>query len=74
MIEQIMIALCGVSAVFLSQCERHNLRKWASVIGLIGQPFWLIATWKAQQWGIFGLCFVYTAAWAKGFYTYWLKK
>lgn len=69
-----MIALCGVSAVFLSQCEAVKLRRWASVIGLIGQPFWLIATWKAEQWGIFALCFVYAFAWAKGFHLYWIAK
>ena len=74
MIEQIAIALCGVSAVFFSQCDGANWRRWASVMGLIGQPFWLIATYKAGQWGIFGLCFIYTFAWAKGFHLYWIKE
>jgi hypothetical protein len=73
MIEQIAIALFSVSAVFLSQCESMKLRKWASVMGLIGQPFWFYAAWTAGQFGIFALCFLYTFAWGKGFYTHWVK-
>jgi len=74
MIEQAMIAVLGVTAVFLSQCESEKFRKWAGIVGLCGQPFWFIATWKAEQWGIFALCFFYAFAWAKGVYIYWIKK
>lgn len=35
-----MIALTGVSAIWLSQSKRDDYRKYASVLGLIGQPFW----------------------------------
>jgi len=74
MFEQIGIALTGVIAIWLSQDTRESHRKWSSVFGCIAQPFWFIATWKAQQWGMFFLCFFYTAAWFKGFYNYWIKK
>ncbi len=71
-IEQIAIAILGVSAVYLSQDSRLEHRRWSSVLGLLGQPFWFWATWKAQQWGIFALCFVYTYAWARGFWNNWI--
>jgi hypothetical protein len=71
MIEQIAIAIFGVYAVFLSQSDRASHRRWACVFGLIGQPFWFYATWKAGQWGIFALCFLYTISWARGVHTYW---
>ena len=71
--DQIMIALTGVIAIWLSQDLKESRRKWASVFGLVGQPFWFYAAWTAEQWGIFVLCFAYTWAWYKGFRNYWLS-
>ena len=73
MIEQVAIALCGVTAVFLSQDHRADWRKWACIFGLIGQPFWFYATWKAGQWVIFGISFLYTYSWARGYYNNWVR-
>ena len=72
MTEQIAIALLGVTAIFLSQDHRHEWRKWSCVFGLVGQPFWFIATIKAEQWGIVVLCCFYTLAWARGVKTNWI--
>ena len=65
--------LCGVSAVFLSQDHRQDWRKWACICGLLGQPFWFYATWKAGQYGIFAISFLYTYSWARGFHNQWLR-
>lgn len=73
MIEQIAIGLFGVTAVFLSQDRREHWRRWACIFGLCGQPFWIIATWKAQQWGILALCLLYTLSWARGLYAGWIS-
>lgn len=73
MIEQIVIGVCGVASVFLSQDRRENWRRWACIFGLIAQPFWMYATFIAQQWGIFILAFLYTWGWARGIKTYWIK-
>lgn len=73
MIEQIAIALFGVTAVLLSQTASPSTRRWACILGLCSQPFWFYATYKAAQWGIFGLSFIYTYAWAMGFYNNWIK-
>ena len=72
MTAQIFIALFGVTAVALSQSALAGRRRWASVFGLLGQPFWFYAAWEAQQWGIFTLCFLYTISWGKGFHTNWI--
>ena len=72
--EQIVIAFTGGLAIWLSQDTRLNVRKWASVLGLLGQPVWFYTTYKAEQWGIFALCFFYTASWAKGFINHWIRK
>lgn len=72
MTAQIFIALLGVTATMLSQSALADRRRWASVFGLLGQPFWFYAAWEAQQWGIFTLCFLYTISWCKGFHTNWI--
>ena len=72
MIDQMLIALTGVTAVFLTQSEHEERRKLACLFGIVGQPFWFYATYQAEQWGIFALCFFYTWAWAKGVHMHWL--
>lgn len=69
---QFYLAILGVTAVALSQSRYAKYRKWSSVFGLMGQPFWFHATYTGQQWGIFAVCFVYSAVWCKGFYNNWL--
>lgn len=73
MIEQIAIAICGVVAVWLSQDTRASWRRWACIAGLLGQPAWFIATWKAEQYGIFAVCGLYTISWARGFWAHWIR-
>lgn len=71
--EQLAIALTGVTAIFLSQSKSEHLRKWACWFGLVGQPFWFYAAYTAEQWGIFALCFLYTFSWARGVWNFWIK-
>ena len=71
---QRIIAVTGSIAAFFSQCRSIQLRKWACIIALIGEPFWFYATYTAEQWGIFAVCFLYTLAWLKGFKLYWIDK
>lgn len=73
MIAQIFLALFGVTAIWLSQDNRPHIYRWASVLGLAGQPFWFYAAYTGEQWGIFVLSIFYTIAWAKGFYIFWIK-
>ena len=64
---QILLAMFGLTAVYMSMVSTsptHN--KWAPVVGLCGQPFWLYATASANQWGMFVLCLAYPALYAKG--------
>lgn len=74
MIEQIAIAAFGVTAIWFSQDSDPKKSKYACIFGLMSQPFWFYATYTAEQWGIFALCFCYAAAWIRGFYNNWIKK
>jgi hypothetical protein len=74
MIDQIAILTLGVAAIWLSQDPRPRVSRWACVCGLAGQPFWIYASWTAGQWGILLSCALYTASWARGFRTHWLRR
>lgn len=74
MVEQILIALTGVTAVFLSQQGNANLKKFACLFGIAGQPFWFYSAFTNEQWGIFLLCVFYSYAWGVGVYNNWIKK
>jgi hypothetical protein len=71
---QIGIAICGVTAIYLSQDSNEKRRRWACIFGLAGQPFWILETIAAEQWGILVLCALYTWSWWRGFRTHWLKR
>ena len=74
MIEQTVIAVCGIASVWLSQSTNFKTARWACIFGLAAQPAWLYTTWAAQQWGIFALSAVYTVGWLRGVRIYWLSK
>lgn len=74
MIEQIIIAIFGVGATWLSQDSRPRWARWACIMGVLAQPAWFYASWKAGQWGIFALAFVYTWCWWRGIWNFWLRK
>lgn len=39
----------------------------------MSQPFWLYATWKAEQSGMFVLSGIYAVAWMRGAWVSWIK-
>lgn len=69
---QLFIAIFGASAIWLSQDSRPCRRRWAPVLGLAGQPFWLYAAWSSAQWGILALSVLYTACWWRGLHGQWI--
>lgn len=73
MIDQIGIALTGVTAIFLTQSKHERRRRYACFFGLAGQPAWFYAAITAEQWGVTFVCALYTAAWAKGVWQHWLR-
>lgn len=72
-IAQIGIFLYGMPALFLVGFEKHNIRRWAYILGCLSQPFWFITTISHSQWGILILCFFYSGSWANGTYRHWIK-
>lgn len=67
MIEQIGIVVFGLVAIALTQYPDQYVQSWAPVFGLLSQPFWYVATYKAKQWGMFTLNIAYFVIWFAGF-------
>lgn len=64
---QAYIWITAVAALYCMTDIRPRRRFLGYCIGLAGQPAWLIALWPwPQQWGLFGVCLVYTGLYAHG--------
>lgn len=73
-ISQAGIAVFGVTAIFLANIHNVAWRRWAPIVGMCSQPFWFYTTFHHEQWGMFGLVFLYTGSWGLGIYNHWIKK
>jgi len=65
---QALIILSGAVAIALVDHPNQARRRLGSLVGLLGQPFWIYSTLQAEQWGMFALTLFYTAAWARMFW------
>lgn len=72
--EQILIAITGITAIWLTQQSKEPWKKYACLFGIVGQPFWFYSAYTNEQWGIFILCIFYTYAWALGVKNNWILK
>lgn len=66
LIVQVIVLVSGSLSVWMTQSPSRALRRWACVVGIVGQPAWLAFTWSAGQWGMFAVSLVVTAAWLRG--------
>lgn len=70
--DQAMIAVTGLVAIWLTQQCNEKWKKYACLFGLLGQPFWFYSAYQAEQWGIFVLSIGYTWCWLIGLWNSWL--
>jgi len=72
---QLGIAIFGLTAVFCTQAGIPRLVRYAPILGLAAQPFWLthFARNLQEEWGVFVVCVVYTFIWGFGFWRQWVK-
>lgn len=69
MIAQITIFLLSTCSVWLLSAPAPGM--WGYILGLASQPFWLYASARARQWGVFALSLVYTVLWLRGIFNHW---
>ena len=66
-ISQILILSTSGATIFLLSSENKIKRKQGYIIGLFGEPFWIISTIINEQWGIFILSLWYSFNFVKGY-------
>ena len=68
---QIGLAAFGLSAMWMATGRNPRTRKWAPIVGLCGQPFWLVFTYQTAAWGLMVLSLVYSAVYVRGVIVLW---
>jgi hypothetical protein len=63
---QLALATFGLSSLWMAMGRSAPARRWAPVVGLIGQPFWFAFAWQTGGWGLLALTCAYTAVYARG--------
>lgn len=71
--DQVIIVITGMLSIWLTQQHRESWKRYACIIGIIGQPFFLYATYTASQWGMLILTMFYTYSWGLGIYNNWFR-
>lgn len=71
---QAAIFVLSILSVWCVTSRSEAVRRWGPVFGLCSQPFWLYATWRAGQYGMFSVSVIYTGMWARGIFNSWWAK
>jgi len=72
-INQILMFIFGAGAIW-TVGRTEDWSRWGYIFGLCGQPFWIYAAVKTNQYGMLILVMFYTYSWAQGIYNHWIKK
>lgn len=68
---QFLLAVFGLAALYMATGTDPQLRRWAPVVGLCGQPAWIAFAVGAQAWGLLALSIAYSAVYVRGIYLQW---
>lgn len=63
---QLLLAVFGLAALFMATGDNPTAQQWACVVGLAGQPFWLMYAHKSKAWGLMVLSLAYTVVYLRG--------
>lgn len=68
---QLALAVFGLTALWMATGHSAGARRWAPIVGLCGQPFWLWFAVSVQAWGLLALSLAYTAVYLRGAWVQW---
>ena len=68
---QTAILILSCVAIWLLAKKRDSVSRWGYVVGLASEPFWLYASYKAEQWGVFLVCLWWAWCYLKGIWNHW---
>jgi len=52
---QLALAFFGLTALYMATGNNARARRWAPLVGLCGQPFWLVFAVQSSAWGLLAL-------------------
>lgn len=70
---QLALAFFGLTALWMATGNHPKARRWACVVGLAGQPFWIIFAVSVNAWGLLALSLAYSAVYARGAWVQWRR-
>ncbi|MGJ7500087.1 hypothetical protein ACSFBF_06980 [Variovorax sp. ZT5P49] len=70
---QLALAFFGLSAMWMAMGKSMRARKFAPLVGLCGQPFWIVFAVQASAWGLLALSLAYSAVYVRGAWVQWRK-
>lgn len=62
---QVAIGVLTIVSLWLITSDGPYAR-WGHVLGLVSQPFWIAATWRARQWGMLFVALMLVGLWLRG--------
>lgn len=68
---QIALAFFGLSALWMAMGKSARAKKWAPLVGLCGQPFWIAFAVQTSAWGLLALSLAYSVVYVRGACIQW---
>lgn len=68
---QFALAFFGLTALYMATGHNPIARRWAPLVGLCGQPFWILFSLGAEAWGLLALSLAYSAVYVRGAWLQW---
>ena len=70
---QLALAVFGLTAMFMAMGNNPRARRWAPIVGLCGQPFWIAFAIGALAGGLLVLSLAYSAVYVRGAWVQWRR-
>lgn len=70
---QFALAFFGLSALYMATGHHLRARRWAPLVGLCGQPFWIVFAVQSSAWGLLALSAAYSAVYIRGAWVQWRR-
>jgi hypothetical protein len=70
---QALLVIFGLASLWMAMSHNTTARRWAPVVGLVSQFFWLRFAWSLgnEAWGLLITSIAYTLVFAHGAWMQW---
>lgn len=68
------ISICSLTSIALAYYGQRDLRRYACLVGLTAQPFWVAHVIMTESWGMLPLTPAYSLLYLLAIREHWLRK